>query len=304
MSTEPMISIIIPHLNQARALDACLSSLDTQSLDAGLFEIIVVDNGSAIPPRDVVDRHRKACLLHEGKPGPGPARNAGARAARGRILAFIDADCIAHPDWLHAIVQALDANQGRVALGGDVRIWRNGDKALSAVAAYESIFSYRFKLYIEKQGFAGTGNLAVRRADFDAVGPFGGIEIAEDMEWGARARAAGIQFRYIPDMIVFHPARASLRELYAKWDRQILHYRNMADGKPGWKVRWTGKALLILGSPAADVPTILRSDRIDGLSNRIKAFAVLCAVRFHRTTTMLKLLPATKSIDWNRGTET
>ena len=303
MPTDPMISVIIPHLNQGNALEACLSSLTAQNVDAALFEIIVVDNGSTVSPQNIVNRHPRARVLHESMPGPGPARNAGARSAKGTILAFIDADCRAHPDWLRTIVLAFQADQERIALGGDVRIWRDGDKALSAVAAYESIFAYRFKLYIEKQGFAGTGNLAVRRTDFDAVGPFGGIEIAEDMEWGQRARMAGLQFRYLPDMIVFHPARGSLHELYAKWDRQILHYRNMAEGKPGWKVRWTAKALLILGSPVADIATILRSDRIHGRSTRIKAFAVLCAVRFHRTMTMLSLLTASKSINWNRGSD-
>ncbi len=303
MSTKLAISVIIPHLNQTADLDACLASLEAQSLDPNLFELVVVDNGSAVSLQDIVGRHPRARILYETDPGPGPARNTGAREAKGEILAFIDADCRAHPDWLHSIVQALQVDGEKIALGGDVRIWRNGHQNLSAIAAYESIFAYRFKLYIEKQGFAGTGNLAIRRADFHAVGPFGGIEIAEDMDWGRRACSAGILFRYIPDMIVFHPARGSLRELYAKWDRQILHYRNMAKGKRGWKVRWTARALLMLGSPVVDIATVLHSDRVRGFSTRIKAFAVLCAIRFHRATTMLSLLAGDKPMVWNRNSK-
>lgn len=302
MSDDLTISVIIPHLNQATALETCLDSLKAQTLGAELFEILVVDNGSTVPPTDIIGRYRNARMLYEFKPGPGPARNAGTRAAKGEILAFIDADCRAHPDWLRSIAQALQADQGGIALGGDVRIWRDGDKSLTAIAAYESIFAYRFKLYIERHGFAGTGNLAIRRTDFDVVGSFGGIEIAEDMDWGQRACSAGVQFRYTPDMIVFHPARDSLRELYAKWDRHILHYRNMAEGKRGWKLRWAARALLVLSSPAADIVTVFRSDRVDGFSARIKAFAVLCAIRFHRAMAMLSLLASNRSIDWNRST--
>ena len=100
------------------------------------------------------------------------------------------------------------------------------------------------------------------RRDFDAVGPFGGIDVAEDMEWGQRARAAGFRFWYVPDMMVFHPARASLQELYVKWDRQIVHYFNMAEGTRAWRLRWLVRALLLLVSPAASAVTALTSDRI------------------------------------------
>ena len=94
-----MISVIIPHLNQPDGLETCLRSLDAQTLDSALFEIIVVDNGSAMPPEEVVARHAGVRLLHEPRPGPGPARNTGAESANGDIFAFIDADCRADSDW-------------------------------------------------------------------------------------------------------------------------------------------------------------------------------------------------------------
>ena len=94
-------------------------------------------------------------------------------------------------------------------------MFRSGAKAqtaITALEAYESVFAYRFKLYIEEHGFSGTGNLVVRRADFKTIGPFRGIEVAEDIDWGQRARAAGYTFVYVPEMIVFHPARESIQE--------------------------------------------------------------------------------------------
>jgi glycosyltransferase involved in cell wall biosynthesis len=297
-----MISVIIPHLNQPDALEACLHSLDAQTLDRSLFEVIVIDNGSAAPPQELVARHAGVRLLHEPQPGPGPARNAGAKSANGDVFAFIDADCRAHPDWLSIALQTLHSSPSGTILGGDVRIWRNEDEAVTAIAAYESVFAYRFKLYIEQHGFSGTGNLAMFRADFETIGPFAGIDVAEDMEWGQRACSAEFRFRYVPEMIVFHPARRSLEELYAKWDRQIQHYLNMARDKPVWRFRWIARALLILGSPILDIATVFRSDRIQGMPARLKAIAVLCRIRAHRAFKMLSLLYAGKSIVWNRET--
>ncbi|MCI4677057.1 glycosyltransferase [Rhodoblastus acidophilus] len=294
-----MISVIIPHLNQPEGLEHCLASLDAQTLDPGLFEVIVVDNGSRALPVEVIARHPNARLLQESRPGPGPARNRGAAEARGDVFAFIDADCRADPNWLRSIQAALAVSGPGVVLGGDVRIWRSGAR-LNAIEAYESVFAYRFKLYIEKHGYAGTGNLAAWRSDFHAVGPFDGIEVAEDMEWGRRARAAGLHFRYIPEMVVYHPARGSLEELYVKWDRQILHYRRMAEGEPHWRLRWTGRALLVLASPIAAAFTVLASDRISGLSARWRAIAVMTAVRSHRAATMLSLLRGERAMAWNR----
>lgn len=295
-----MISVIVPHLNQPDALEACLCSLDAQSLSRDQFEIIVVDNGSATSPADIVAGHRGVQLLHEQDPGPGPARNAGAAVSTGELLAFIDADCRAHPDWLNNILEASRTSLADTILGGDVRIWQAENASLTAIAAYETVFAYRFKLYIERHGYSGTGNMAVFRRDFDRVGPFAGIDVAEDMEWGQRALRAGLRFRYVPEMIIFHPARSSLQELYEKWDRQIAHYRNMAQGKPGWQLRWIAQALLVFASPAPSAVTVLTSDRLHGSGARLKAIAVLCAVRAHRGMTMLSHLGGRREVAWNR----
>ena len=295
-----MISVIIPHLNQADALEACLRSLDAQTLSRDLFEVIVVDNGSAMPPMDVIAGHSGVRLEHEPHPGPGPARNAGAACARGDILAFVDADCRAHPDWLTAIHKAFQQAGPATILGGEVRIRPAVEGHFTAIEAYESVFGFRNRLYVTRHGYSVTANLAVRRADFARIGPFPGIQFAEDMQWGQMAIHAGCEFRYVPEMVVFHPARRSLRELYAKWDRQITHYRNTAQAARGWQLRWFATALLVLASPAVGAITVLTSGRLHGMSARLKAIAVLCAVRSHRTTKMLALLWREGTVVWNR----
>jgi glycosyltransferase involved in cell wall biosynthesis len=298
---RPLISVIVPHLNQPQALEYCLSSLDAQSLPRELFEIIVVDNGSASMPDDVVANYPGVRLLRELQAGPGPARNFGVKVAAGEFLAFIDADCRAHRDWLCNALESMRSVPGGTMLGGDVRIWRNARSAFTGIEAYEEIFSYRFKLFIERHGYSGTGNLVVRRADYEKVGPFAGIDFAEDVEWGRRARAAGFSFRYIPEMVVFHPARRSLQELCEKWDRHTQHELNMVRGKRGWKIRWIARALAVLASPAVHSAKVAGSDRIQGISCRLKAISVLCAIRAYRARKMLSLLSGSNVVVWNQG---
>lgn len=301
ISKEPLISVIIPHLNQPDSLEACLQSLDAQTLHPHLFEVIVVDNGSTSFPQEIVANHPRVRLLQELQPGPGPARNLGVSSARGGVIAFIDADCRANRDWLSIALKTVQSSVDGMIFGGDVRIWRNGRDSFSAIEAFEDVFSYRFKWFIERHGFCGTGNLVVRRADFEKVGPFAGIDFAEDVEWGRRARAAGLTFHYIPALIVFHPARRSLHELCVKWDRHTQHDLNMARGKPAWKIRWIARALAMMLSPIVDSAKLLASNRIHGMSTRLKAIPILVAIRAYRSRKMLALLSANKAVVWNRG---
>lgn len=303
MSTAPLASVIIPHLNQSGALNACLGSLEAQSLERRLFEIIVVDNGSQTLPEATVAAHPGARLLQELRPGPGLARNRGAEAARGDILCFIDADCRAHPDWLASALEALSSARPLTVFGGDVRIWREDSTRFSALEAYESVFAYRFKMYIERHGYSGTGNLVVRAADFKKAGPFQGIERAEDVEWGAQARAAGLTIRYEPRMIVYHPARRNLRELFVKWDRHLQHEINAARTKRVWRARWMFRASALLVSPLVDTGKIAVSDRLQGPSARLKAVAILVASRSYRAWRMVTLLFSRQSLTWNRPFE-
>jgi GT2 family glycosyltransferase len=300
LSPKPVATVIIPHLNQQVALEACLDSLDSQSVDRSVFEVIVVDNGSDTVPDLAADRHPNVRLLKEPQPGPGLARNRGVEAACGDILCFIDADCRADRRWLEEAVRALASAPDSTVLGGDVRIWRRDATRFGAIEAYESVFAYRFKMYIEKQGYSGTGNLAVRRNDFAKVGPFRGLEVAEDVDWGARARAAGMAVRYEPSMIVYHPARNSLRELLVKWDRHLYHERTAACAKPFWRVRWLARACLLLASPLVDAGRVIFSSRLDGWPARLKAIAVLTAVRSYRAWRMLGMMFPRQGIVWNR----
>ncbi len=299
----PRASVVIPHLNQLEALGECLVSVEQQQIGGGDIEIIVVDNGSNVALRDVQAAHPRVRFLSEPQPGPGLARNRGVLAATAPVLAFIDADCRAEAGWLAAALAAIEPDPARSVVGGDVRVPFADPRNVSPTEAYEAVFSYRQQMFIEAHGYSGTGNLAMGRAIFDAVGPFGGIDTAEDMDWGLRARALGYVTRYVPGMIIYHPARPDFDALATKWRRHIRHAWNdyRSAGQPRW--RWQLRAAAMLASIGPHGIKLLTSERVPGLANRLRGIGMLIRTRRFRAAEMLRVAnapPESGALFWNR----
>ncbi|MEL6914714.1 MAG: glycosyltransferase family 2 protein [Pseudomonadota bacterium] len=282
--------MIIPHLNAPEGLRRCLRALEDQRRSSGTaFRVYVVDNGSNQRPDEVCAAFDFVTLLSEAEPGPGPARNRAAREATAEILAFIDADCTPGEGWIETIVSYLGAHPETAVIGGEVYIDHVDSQRLTPIEAYESVFAYRMRLYYERERFTGTGNMAVRRADFERVGGFGGISIAEDRDWGMRATALGLRIDFVPEMTIKTPARETFSELARKWDRQLGHQFAEVDGLVA-RLRWALKALALLVSPLVAGVTILRSDRLARPRDRWLAFRVLARIRAYRARRMVRLL--------------
>jgi GT2 family glycosyltransferase len=111
---KPLVSVIVCAHNATATIEECLRSLSR--LRYPNYEIIVVDDGST----DGTGPISAACgarLIRIERGGLSRARNTGIKAARGSILAFIDADAYADPDWLTFAVATLERN-GAAAVGG------------------------------------------------------------------------------------------------------------------------------------------------------------------------------------------
>ena len=212
------LSVIIPHRDSPEALRRCLDSLERQQADFG-FEIIVVD-GSFEPPALAGSRPR-VTLLFEPAPGPGPARNKGAAAARGEILAFIDADCRVAPNWLQALRNGFERRPGIGVLAGRVEVTPLEGRAWTPCGVFESVFAYQQERNVRRHGVAATANLAMRAAAMTSVGGFSGVDVLEDWEWCRRAAAAGVALEYDGDVLVFHDARETFAALSGKWRRHV-----------------------------------------------------------------------------------
>jgi len=301
----PRLSVIIPHLNEPHDLARCLGALTAQRTDGTAFEIIVVDNGSRESPGAICASFPDVRLETQSIPGPGPARNRGATVANAPLLAFMDADCIPEPGWVRAIVKFMDDKPEVGFAGGDIRILSNHVGRLTSIEAYESIYSYRARLYVERYGFAATGNMAVRASVFHHVGPFGGIASMEDTEWGQRATGLGHRIGYIEAACVRTPSCKSFSELARRWDRHIAHeYRQLGD-RPVRTLAWASSSVLVAASPVVEIIRILRSDRLGRSRNRFLAIACLTRVRLYRAWRMLTLA-LTRDVDaltvnWNRS---
>ncbi len=103
LDCRPFASVVVCTFQRDSALEGTLTTLNQQRY--GDFEIVVVDNAPQEPgTAEIVTRFGRARYVPEPRSGIRYARNAGAHAARGEIVAFIDDDCIPHPRWLASIV--------------------------------------------------------------------------------------------------------------------------------------------------------------------------------------------------------
>jgi cellulose synthase/poly-beta-1,6-N-acetylglucosamine synthase-like glycosyltransferase len=288
-TSGPAISVVIPHYQQPPDLARALASLAAQQ-DAPPFEVIVVDNASAAMPEAECAVHPHVHLLSETTKGPGPARTTGARAARGAILAFLDADCVADPDWIAAIAVGFAAPDCADVLAGGVRILPARPGAMTAIECYEEVFSYRQRLFVERDHYAATLNMAVRAETFAEIGAFAGLSTAEDRDWGRRAHAAGKRIAYVPEMRIATPARATFAEVARKWDRQIGHDYHEVRGRPAAQAIWALKTLAMPVSSLAAIPEILVAEHLPDTPARLRAFAMLTRTRLWRMRRMAELL--------------
>ncbi|MFH1970092.1 MAG: glycosyltransferase [Verrucomicrobiota bacterium] len=98
------VSIIVPVHNGAATISRCLDSVFNQ--DCPVLEVIVVDDGSTDGTPDLV-KSPATLVCAEGQKGAGAARNAGARAARGDVLMFTDADVAVPKNWVRRVLQTM-----------------------------------------------------------------------------------------------------------------------------------------------------------------------------------------------------
>jgi glycosyltransferase involved in cell wall biosynthesis len=182
---KPLVSFIIPVRNDALRLEQCLQSIKAGRYDPARLELVVADNGST---DDSVVRARAQGARVLELPGLrlGELRNRAVAVARGEILAFVDADHEIGAEWIPAAVGVL------------------GDPDVAAVGAacsppspatpiqrlYDSL-----RLHAQRQQeveWLGSGNMAVRRSAFDAVGGFdASLDTCEDVDLCRKLRASG-----------------------------------------------------------------------------------------------------------------
>jgi GT2 family glycosyltransferase len=174
-------------------------------------------------------------------------------------------------------------------VGGRVDVTVSDPLHPTAVEAFELVFAFNIKRYIEKLGFSVGANIFVPRATFDRVGPFRAT-VVEDLDWGKRASAAACRWRYAPHVVVSHPARRTWSELLKKWRRRTAEDFALANEHPYGQAIWFLRSFAILLSPFVHWLAVLRSDKLSGAEQRLGAIAVLFRIRFWRFIECNRLL--------------
>ena len=223
-----LVSVIIPVYNDAARLEACLQALENQTYDA--YEVIVVDNASNETLAPLVKRFGRARYAHEAQGSSYAARNKGLSVARGKILAFTDADCIPRPDWIEKGIARLHSASNVGLVGGKVDLFPVDPDHLTAAECYESFAAFRQDRAVTLKNYSATANLFTFRHVVEVVGEFDGQLISGgDVEWGRRVHSAGYTMLFGEDVRVAHPLRHTLAELCARHTRFARAEYDMSD---------------------------------------------------------------------------
>ena len=263
----PAVSVIVPVFNGGPALAALAASLRAQDYPGPPPELIFVDNGSTDGGLAAL-AGQPLTLLTEPKPGGPAARNRGARAARGEILAFIDQDCTAERRWLRRLVAAFQDPAVPAAAGETLTA-----PADTPVARYLALIrqnSAEMSLKRPVFPFAPLNNLAARRALFEALGGLDeALTVTDDADFSLRLlRHAGAPIRFVPDALVFHAPRRTTAALFAQYRKYGGGWADLVMKHPD-ELRWTPwrglrADLDLLGAALRVPPAWLRRRADDG----------------------------------------
>jgi len=211
------ISVVVPFFNAEKTLALCLKGLSSQHLSP--LEVIMVnndstDNSAKIAKEFVAENPETFRYLFEFRRGPSYARNTGAKEAKGEIIAFIDSDCVADPNWLKEIYEAFnDLEIGSVA--GKIESYETE----SLLDKFHALFTMKglscpqsFTEFTLVKGGFPTANLSVRKDVFIHIGGFEeSMKIySEDYDLCARIYRTGYRIKYTTKAVVYHKHRNTL----------------------------------------------------------------------------------------------
>jgi hypothetical protein len=184
---KPRVSFVVPVRNDAARLETCLRSITANSPRPDQIEIIVVDNGST-DGSPAVARRLGAEVLKIEHVRVAALRNQGASHARADVLAFIDADNEIAAGWVYAALECLQLPKAAV-VGALYQPPVDGTWVQRTYGHLRGIPAGQ-----HDADWLGSGNLAIWRSAFEAVGGFDTtLETCEDVDLCHRIRACGLR---------------------------------------------------------------------------------------------------------------
>lgn len=211
-------SFIIPVYNRPDEVDELLASLAGQTYSD--FEVLIVEDGSSLPCREVVERYQgQLNLSYYTKPntGPGMTRNYGAERCRGEYFIILDSDCVLPPGYLEAIYDELQREPAD-AFGGP-------DRAHESFTPVQKAINYAMTSFFTTGGIRGgkrkmdkfyprSFNMGIRSEVYRRLGGFSRMRFGEDIDFSIRIFKGGYRCRLFPDAWVWHKRRTDLKKFF------------------------------------------------------------------------------------------
>lgn len=211
------VTVVIPVFDSEDTLAACLHGLQAQDFAQGQYEVIVVNDGSTDRTASVAANFDIQLLEQENQGAP-VARNLGLANARGRWVAFTDADCIPSRSWLSSLVGAAEAGSGDAGTLGAAGRTVGYDSTHPAARFVDLMGGLDAERHLSHPTFpfAPTCNVMYRRDILEQIGGFDPRYYAYDAcDLHARARRAGDgPFPYVGHAIVLHRHRPDWKAYY------------------------------------------------------------------------------------------
>ena len=263
-------SIIVPVYNRPDEVDELLQSLTEQELKD--FEVVIVEDGSQKPCKDVCDKFADILDLHyyvKENGGPGQARNYGAERAKGEWLIILDSDVVLPKGYLQAVENGLsvecrvesvefaaaknkaeassdDSNHNSTlyTLHSTLAAFGGPDASHPSFTPVQKAISYSMTSFFTTGGISGrkkkldkfyprSFNMGIRRDVYLKLGGFSKMRFGEDIDFSYRIVEAGYNPQLFPDAWVWHKRRTDFRKFFRQVYNSGIARINLEKRHPG-----------------------------------------------------------------------
>lgn len=247
----PKASVVVCAYDAAPTLATCLESLT--HLNYPDYEVLVVDDGSRDATAAIAEQSGARLLKLEHR-GLGAARNAGIAAARGRVVAFIDADAEADRDWLYHLVETI-LRRDVVAAGGQ-NFPPPLETPLGAAIAAAPGEPREVRASDDALDQVCGCSMALDRAKLPHPAPFDPLytSAGDDVDFSWSLRERGLELAYAAGAVVIHHRRATVGDylrqqlgygraeaaLARKYPDRVARGEGVYSGSGGWLARRLG----------------------------------------------------------------
>ena len=237
-------SIIVPVYNRPDEVDELLESLCHQTVKD--FEVIIVEDGSVKPCKDVCDKYASILALHyyaKENSGPGQSRNYGAERANGEWLIILDSDVVLPEGYLQAVENSLTSNPSPLT-SEFIAAFGGPDASHPSFTPVQKAISYSMTSFFTTGGIRGgkakldkfyprSFNMGIRRDVYLELSGFSKMRFGEDIDFSYRIVEAGYKPRLFPEAWVWHKRRTDFRKFFRQVYNSGIARINLEKRHPG-----------------------------------------------------------------------